>query len=209
MGHCQPCDHYQLIKWVGIKKYDQEYYEKYCGYEKTRKGEKVNAERWRLIREYLYEGSRVLDWGTGNGSFIRHKGSHGYLVKGYDINAFSPYFVPSPDKYLDVSWNAITLWDVLEHMMDPVSFLARLKTDYVFLLVPDMDCGIGECENERDVEKWKHFRRDEHQHYFTPESIERALFLGGFMLAEINRYEATIRDAKNPNYLMTVVGQKK
>lgn len=197
-GHCPNCNHYAILSPIGTRKYDLSYLRKYDGYEMTPLGRKVNRSRWNLVERYLEGRRRILDWGCGNGSFVRAS-RNGFDVRGYDVNPFGQF--GNISLYRE-RWDAVTLWDVIEHMEDPFAFVSGLSTGYLFILTPD----VGGAPTE--MKGWKHFRPDEHQHYFSINSMSRMLSRAGYDLREINRDEAALRDELHPEYLVTFVAQK-
>jgi hypothetical protein len=94
------------------------------------------------------------------------------------------------------------MWDVLEHMVDPYEFCKHAITSYIFVTVPDI-AGV-----EGKIEDWRHYRPDEHQHYFSVSSLSRMLSRAGFHLIDIDRREAFLRDKSAPYNLVTMVGKR-
>lgn len=201
LGHCPTCKHYTIYEPIGTGKYDADYIARYDGYENTPIGRKLNMARWKLVGQYMTSGD-VLDWGCGNGAFLRHA-PDGYQVEGYDINPFSRHYKPGKD-WMGDRYDAVTLWDVIEHMENPHEFIASLPTSYVFIVTPDIS-GVSEAE----IPAWKHYRPDEHQHYFTPLSLFVMLGSCGYEVRHIDRVEGMIRDKKNPGALLTMVGVRR
>ena len=140
----------------------------------------------------------VLDWGCGPGSFLRNS-DNGYHTFGYDVNKFSPY---KDKSIVSFGYDAVTLWDVLEHMESPSEFASLLNTKYLMALTPDATNLKGKFDG------WIHYRPDEHQHYFTKESMTRFMERSGYKVREINHEEGKLRNPKHPLWLMTVVGER-
>jgi hypothetical protein len=99
-------------------------------------------------------------------------------------------------------YDAVTLWDVLEHMESPHRFVSELNTKFLFVLTPDATGLKGKLNG------WRHYRPDEHQHYFTKESMTLFLERNGYKVREMNHAEGSLRDPKHPGWLMTVVGER-
>lgn len=186
---------------MGVDKYDRNYNEKYNKYEYAPIGRALNRARWGLVTRFVPPYCSILDWGCGNGAFVRNA-PEGIVAVGYDINPYSGYNHGAVE-YLDSDWEGVTLFDVLEHMELPYEFLRRLRTRMVFICTPDL------AGAKDGIEKWKHFRPDEHQHYFTVASLARILDRSGFDVIHLDRQEALIRDANEPCSLVTIVGRKK
>lgn len=198
LDRCPTCGHYSIRKPIGTQKYDLGYLRKYEEYEKTDLGRRINTTRWSLVKRHLKGDRRILDWGCGNGAFIRSS-FNGYYVNGYDINPHSPFRDPTLYR---AKWDGVTMWDVIEHMWNPNRFLKKLDTDFVFVCTPDVSAAPN------DITEWKHYRPDEHQHYFTVPSLIATLERNGFGLKEVCRTEAKIRDSKHPCALVTMVGKR-
>lgn len=186
---------------MGTKKYDRSYHEKYEQYEHAPIGIALNLYRWQLVKRFVPPFCSILDWGCGNGAFVRNA-PEGIVAIGYDINPHSGYHIGGSE-LLDSDWEGVTLFDVLEHMELPNEFLSRLRTRLVFICTPDLAGAKGQ------IEGWKHFRPDEHQHYFTVSSLARMMDRCEFDILHLDRQEAYIRDSKEPTSLVTVVGLKR
>jgi hypothetical protein len=198
LAHCENCNHYWIPKPIGTKKYDLEYYRKYEEYSNTLLGQKINESRWNLIEQYVKGHKTILDWGCATGSFIRAS-SNGYKVFGYDINPHSPF----RDKDItSAGYDAVTAWDVVEHMENPLKWAESLNAKHLIVLTPDASRLRGKFDG------WKHYRPDEHQHYFTKESLVKFMDRAGFIVRELNHDEGKLRDPKNPNWLVTCVGER-
>ena len=118
---------------------------------------------------------------------------------GYDIN---PHAMRHDKSLIQFGYDAVTAFDVVEHMANPHTFASSLNTRYLIVLVPDATALKG------DFSGWKHYRPDEHQHYFTQESLTRFMERSGFKVREMNRDEGKLRDPKHPGWLVTCVGER-
>jgi ubiquinone/menaquinone biosynthesis C-methylase UbiE len=77
-----------------------------------------------LKRAGLKSGKTLLDYGCGNGLFVRYAREHGVHAEGYD-----PYSQQFGDaSVLDRSYDFVTAQDVLEHVDDPRAVLHELKS---------------------------------------------------------------------------------
>ncbi|MEO8139047.1 MAG: class I SAM-dependent methyltransferase [Gemmatimonadota bacterium] len=94
----------------------------------------VDAELETRFREFLPPPARILDFGCGNGVFLRRARRAGYEVVGYDISesaaaccreqgltAYAGQTAPLREQPL---FDAITLWDVIEHLEKPGEVIA-------------------------------------------------------------------------------------
>lgn len=154
-----------------------------------------NNRRLGLVQRYLGERSAmILDAGCATGDFLQQAGAL-YHMWGYDI---SPYavdlarkknpemakriFVGMPDLcgIKALQYDAICLWDVLEHLWDPVTACKELSAllkpgGYLFLSTPDIGsktaCFLGK--------RWAFMTPPEHMGFFSGESL--SYLLGGML----------------------------
>ncbi len=109
-------------------------------------------ERVNLLKKFIKDG-KILDFGCGDGSFVRATKNAGYDALGVEKSRLAADFAK---KYYDVdvlsgaisemklssnTFAAITLWDVLEHLPDPVGtckILVNLLSPngYLFIFTP-------------------------------------------------------------------------
>ncbi len=149
------------------------------------------------MSRYLSGPMKILDYGCGTGAFLKNS-NNGYKTFGYDINPYSAF---RDKNVVGESWDAVTMWDVLEHIPDPHRFITGMDTKYLMVLTPDATGLHGKLAG------WKHFKVDEHQHYFTKESITAFMERCGFRVMEMNHDEGELRDPRHPQWLVTVVGE--
>ncbi|NBC34941.1 methyltransferase domain-containing protein [Novosphingobium sp. FSY-8] len=89
------------------------------------------------LRAHLTDGARVLDYGCGNGDFLRAALAAGFLAQGAEFGASaadaaaersgaSVFDLMRGDWRDADEWDAIHLGDVIEHMTDPLPTLAGI-----------------------------------------------------------------------------------
>lgn len=199
-GVCPTCSHVSVLKELKPTLYDQSYLAEYRRRGETELGRKINRERWSLVQRYMPHSSQILDWGCGDGAFIRSK-ENGHYVDGYDINPNSPFY-DNHRLYLG-RWDAVTLWDVIEHLKHPSDFLRKLRTEWLFISTPNVASVNGAV-----LKDWKHWKPEEHQHLFSEASLYRMLSRTGFRVIEISNEEGALRDPQHPEAIITIVGRK-
>jgi len=138
--------------------YDENYIKKYEGYSKTKMGKCLLRERLNILKPY----KKVIDVGVGSGDILVHKTNS----KGYDVNPVMVTRLKKANKWCDIykedlsKFDAISFFDSFEHIKRPQSLLERISNQTLIIAMPiyyDYD----------NLLKSKHFRPDEHFHYFT------------------------------------------
>jgi SAM-dependent methyltransferase len=91
----------------------------------------------RLRRAGLPAGGRVLDLGCARGDFLAYAADRGYAVVGVDLNpnlaeaarqrGFAVHTGDLRDLQVTPPVDAVTLWDVIEHVDDPVAVLRACR----------------------------------------------------------------------------------
>jgi SAM-dependent methyltransferase len=139
---------------------------------------------------------RLLDFGCGDGHFLQVSSSLGFKSVGIDFSdsrqnrAFpsdkiSLYanlgqLCQSPDGQLP--FDAITLFQVLEHLSNPLEVLRSLAdwlspTGFLIVEVPDCQSVTGIPKNSEDFSKVNPL---EHVNHFTPDTLTRMCQRAGF-----------------------------
>lgn len=165
--------------------------------------EKINSVDHRYVLKHLKRlcnGKRLLDVGCGIGSFVRSALDVGWDAYGVEPspyvgelaratlgNCISVGFLKTLD-FEKESFDAITLWYVLEHVTDPTDFLRDcnylLKTDgCIFVAVPNVKYMMLRRRVERvTTGKLGSVYAHEHLFQFTPRTLEGFLQKTGFTM---------------------------
>ncbi len=172
--------------------YDQEYIEYYEF--KSDRTIKLGYQRLGWILGMLNRiPDSILEIGYGTGTFIEAAQITGVpQCVGCDI---ADYPLPAGvdfmtwDQALVPKWDVVGMFDVLEHVPD-LSFLGRLKTNYLAVAVPF--CHWKELGDDwfRD---WRMLLPNEHLHHFDEASLIATLDHYGFRCLTTNTFEDGIR----------------
>jgi hypothetical protein len=133
----------------------------------AKSGEQIAKIRWDFIGEYILPSSRILDFGSGLGFFAAHAPEE-INVDTCDVG---PYVTTGirHDRY-----DVLCLWDVLEHLPDFSCIHEHLcKVQFVAITVPMLPEG-------KELLTWKHFKPNEHLHYFTNHTLDALFKVYGF-----------------------------
>jgi hypothetical protein len=151
--------------------------------------------------------SSIMDFGYGNGSFLRIARKLIPNCYGYDVsNIPVPEHTLKIEDPLEVNVNTITFFDSLEHCRD-LGFVKKLKCRHVVISVPD--CHFP--ENDQWFASWKHRRPDEHLWHFNRTSLENFMNDSGYYLVRGSHIEDMIRKnplQEDPNILTAIFKKK-
>lgn len=145
--------------------YEVDYFNKYIQYENTEIANQINNFRTSITEKYCKNS--ILDVGVGSGEFI--KKSKRLKVYGYDVNPYGIQWLKEKELFIDPYLSipeeieGLSFWDSLEHMKEPSKILL-LCNNYVFISIPII-------EDLRRIKDSKHYRPNEHYHYFTHDGI--------------------------------------
>lgn len=159
-------------------KYDIEYYEKMLRQNAIHSWS-ISKKRWDWIVEI--GPNTVLDYGSGCGFFRAYR-PEGIVVYSYDIG-------PYPQTGIELtSYDVVCFWDVLEHIADfsiiePVIALAK----HIALSLPIKPDNVL-------WDNWKHFKPNEHLHYWTGETVQAFFNQYGFKLMKSGYPECPPRE---------------
>lgn len=138
-----------------------------------------------IVQHHMRRKGRILDVGCASGLFLKCAMDAGWDVVGAEpaealCRTARELLGPQAEVYGSTlqsiyfpaaSFDAITLWDVLEHVSEPVSFLERCASvlkpgGYLFANVPDLDSWQSRVLGSR----WP-LLLPEHLNYFNPGSL--------------------------------------
>lgn len=167
-----------------------------------------DRQRLRLLRREAPPPARLLDVGAGRGRFVAAARAAGYAADGLEPSergvraARSAYDVELVHASIDGadvapgSYDAATLWHVLEHVEDPAAALSRvvswLRPGGVLLVgVPN----LASVQSALAGGRWFHLDAPRHRTHFTPEGLDALLRRSGLeplrtthVLAEHNAF---------------------
>lgn len=175
--------------------YDTHYIEKY----RTLPVHEMSVLRWQLIGERLIYDDletplepHVLDFGCGLGTFLQVACAGGAKVFGFDIVSDYP-LAPEIERVttpFDDYYHIVTFFDCLEHLLDPVHTLQRLRTDIIVISVPWCH---AHTLGDSWFNAWKHRKPGEHLWHFDAASLCKLMALVGFKPIFIGNPEDRIR----------------
>lgn len=153
------------------------------------------------IKRYKSAGA-LLDVGCNIGAFMEAAASRGFSVTGVEVNAGCAAY--GREKFgLDIrtgtlegaafpagSFDAVTMFDVLEHAPDPGALLAcaarALKPGGLLVAQsPNLDSFMARLMKEN----WNWLTPPDHLYHFTPGALSGLLERSGFRIAEIRTWE--------------------
>jgi SAM-dependent methyltransferase len=153
-------------------------------YESEMEGRSRTANRHlQIVQGYLSTG-RLLDVGCASGLFLSRAFQAGWNVTGiepneklceqarHNLNGKGEIQCATLEMArLDCGFSAVTLWDVLEHVPDPLEFLGACRqllhpNGYLFVNVPDLDSAQARVLGRR----WP-LLLPEHLNYFNQQSL--------------------------------------
>jgi len=159
--------------------YDGDYWEKYLEYDNTEMGKKLTEARCGLVLRHT-NNADLVDIGIGGGLFVKMMDCHGY-----DVNAKANEWLIKSGSFRNPYTRpvrAITCWDAIEHIPNPVALLNNVK-EFVFASIPVFDSG-------EKVTCSKHYRPGEHIWYWSHGGFIDYMKRNGFDLLESN-YDET------------------
>lgn len=165
--------------------YDDAYFDKYTEYEKTDFGKALNEWRVQLVRRF--SNGRVLDIGIGCGTFLKATEN----CVGYDICPKAVGWLRERDLYLSPyngdlsSIDTVTFFDSFEHIEDLDLIMRKIESKKIIMSIPIF-------RDYSDAIHSKHFRPNEHFHYFTINALISFMRAYNQRCVWVSDYESTL-----------------
>jgi SAM-dependent methyltransferase len=184
---CPSCD--LGVTFPSVVDLDRYYGPAYWGGRHSFTADYCARRRVRLLSSLLKAkaGSRLLDFGCGDGHFLQRASKAGWTSVGFE-SSFSPI---RPDAEYEVvrsheallaraPFDAITVWHVLEHVPNPLQTLRDLHgmlspNGVLIIAVPD----AGGVQATAMGAQWMHLDVPRHLYHMNRSSLERGLELAG------------------------------
>lgn len=163
-------------------------------YRKRRAFRLKRAARRLQAIELLAQPGRLLDIGCSLGYFVEAANLRGWNASGVEISSCASgearamgldvkTGILQDAGYADGAFDCVTMWDVLEHVPDPLAHMREVHRVLVegglaVIGTPD----IGHIKFKIDGAGWRHIKPDQHLFYFDRNTISRLLSLAGFDL---------------------------
>jgi 2-polyprenyl-3-methyl-5-hydroxy-6-metoxy-1,4-benzoquinol methylase len=141
---------------------------------------------------------RVLDVGSAAGYFLAVMKEIGWECHGVELSAtmaetsrslFGLTQVQTGSlldaTFRDGTFDAVTFWDVVEHLEDPLAHIARARD-----LLKDDGLLVIETQNVESLfaramgRRWQHYKMAEHLYHFGPKTVAALLDRAGFAIEE-------------------------
>jgi hypothetical protein len=171
LSFCGDCDHTFQSDLKVSAVYNSDYAHQYD----NRPHQEMSRIRWDFIQKNLNlaPGSKVLDVGYGNGSFLKYAQAHGGAdIYGIDLHG-EDFGVPEVQFGTAIEFDLVCFFDSLEHF-DNFDLPHSLQTKNVIVSIPNAPDFLLKAPQD-----WRHYKPGEHLHYFSHESLDLCLFHAG------------------------------
>jgi 2-polyprenyl-3-methyl-5-hydroxy-6-metoxy-1,4-benzoquinol methylase len=160
--------------------------------------------RARVLDGRLAASAKILDVGCAAGYFGEVMRDRGHEVWGIEpseaivgearsrLGADRVHIGTLADApHLEAGFDLITLWDVIEHLPDPIASLREARRllrpgGLLLLETQNVESSFARLLGRR----WQHFKQSEHLWHFAPATIRRLLAAGGFDPVELSARRA-------------------
>jgi 2-polyprenyl-3-methyl-5-hydroxy-6-metoxy-1,4-benzoquinol methylase len=148
----------------------------------------VAQRRLKLIMRFLPNG-QLLDIGCGFGFFLNAARKFNWQVSGVELSKSAVQYAQDFYK-LDIfngevenanhakhTFNVITFWDVLEHVLNPSAFLSSVrqilkKDGLIAFSIPNINSMLARLAKG----KWWTLRPEQHLWHFNPQTLKQLLY---------------------------------
>jgi len=149
------------------------------------KGEIIFRERIFYLKQFLPPGSSILDFGCGQGIFVKIAKKFGYQVFGYDIDPKATADFYSLKEIPNHFFDAVVCFDVIEHVDNPQKILKNIRqklkpNGLLFLTTPNR---LGLAGRIIKNKFWGLVPQG-HKNVFTLSQMEGFLKTAGFKIIE-------------------------
>lgn len=204
---CHHCGVVFLASWpqeeTSNEVYDQGYYEEHCLTPQKwqiRFAQEYKA-RLKLIERMKQGKGRLLDVGTGMGSFLKLAQERGWQVEGVETSSFAAKFAQQnlglkvlccSLEQADLereSFDVITAWELIEHLQDPKPLLQRInellkKDGLLAISTPN----YASFPSRLQKGKWPAYHFFYHLNLFTEASLSNLLDKTGFVPVKVVKH---------------------
>ena len=149
------------------------------------KGEIIFRERVRYLKQFLPPGASILDFGCGQGIFVKIAKKFGYQVFGYDIDPKAAADFYSLKEIPNHFFDAVVCFDVIEHVDNPQKILKNIRqklkpNGLLFLTTPNR---LGLAGRIIKNKFWGLVPQG-HKNVYTLSQMEGLLKTAGFKIIE-------------------------
>ncbi|MFT6055179.1 MAG: hypothetical protein ACJAS3_001733 [Roseivirga sp.] len=134
-----------------------------------------------FMKESLPKGSRILDLGTRN-DMSEYLIEYGYKVD----NAFGVDFDLNPEIIAKEGYDAVTMFEVLEHLINPMGILTQVKAPKLFASIPLSLWFAKAYRNKSD--EW-----DQHFHEFEDWQFDWLVKKSGWEITKTEKWTSPIQ----------------
>lgn len=168
--------------------YGNQYFEHYEQLRGTPQDKLINHIRASMVEGWINKDHSLLDVGVGAGAFVDCMLGRGWNIYGDDVNPRGVLWLKDRERLYQKGMpvDAVTFWDVLEHIPDPDQVLKSYGSpEWIFTSMPIY-------EDENHVFQSKHFKPGEHCWYFTEDGLIRFMESLGYLCVELNGKESIL-----------------